>query len=159
MSKSPIIHGAEMHRDKELSSELVEAYRDTDYVVSVGGNEHTLNVARPLPPILVELIESKPIAGLAVITAYNPYSVVCNDAENRRWQAQLKELLSLHGYETLPALGVSSDGTWEEPSLAVLGISHELANAFGCCFRQNAIIHAKPNSTVELVICDKDTLG
>jgi hypothetical protein len=67
-----------MHKNKELSSELVDAYRDTNYVVSIGGNEHTLNVAKPLPAILVELIESKPIAGLAVITAYNPYSVKCN---------------------------------------------------------------------------------
>ncbi len=144
---------------KELSSELVEAYRGTDYVVSIGGNQHTLNVAKPLPAILVELIESKPIAGLAVITAYNPYSVVCRDTENQRWQAQLKELLLQHGYETFPALGVSSDGEWEEPSLAVVGISRELANAFGCCFRQNAIIYAEPNSAVELVICDKDMLG
>jgi hypothetical protein len=55
-----------MHKNKKLSSELVEAYRDTNYVVSIGGNEHTLNVAKPLPPILIELIESKPIAGASM---------------------------------------------------------------------------------------------
>jgi hypothetical protein len=58
-----------MHKNKELSSELVDAYRDTNYVVSIGGNEHTLNVAKPLPPILIELIElieSKPIAGASM---------------------------------------------------------------------------------------------
>ena len=112
-----------------------------------------LRITGDVPPALSSLAQP-----WAIITAYNPYSAEHTEAENREAQARLTDMLTLHVYRMLPAIGRSSDGKWEEPSILILGISCDLAKAFGTCFQQNAIVFGEIGGPIELVFCDRQKL-
>ena len=161
----PIVTQAqEMGRDlnaiirkmRALEPQLIAAYLTTDYVAHIDGEEIVINVGRPVPALLTERVRDKAMPGWAVITAYNPCSVLESAVSNEARQLLLAEMLSLHGYETHSALGRGADGEWEEPSILVLGISYELAGAIGASFLQNAVVFGEMGAAAELVFCEKD---
>ena len=139
-----------IERMRELPPDLLFAYLSTDFVLDIFDQQAVLNIAGAVPSALIALDKS-----WAIMTAYNPYSTRTTDAENRALQSSLIELLGHHGFQIMPAIGRSRDGSWEEPSLLVLGISHNLAKAFGSCFMQTAIIYGEAGGPIELVFCDK----
>ena len=136
---------------RELPQTLISAYLSTNYIVHINQNEVVINITGDSPSALTALAQS-----WAIITAYNPYSAEHTDAENQVAQARLTDMLNLHNYKLLPAIGRSNDGKWEEPSILVLGISYELAKAFGICFQQNAVVFGEIDGPVELVFCDRE---
>jgi len=134
-----------------LPQTLILAYFSTNYIACIDDKDVVLNITDDVPPVLNSLAQS-----WAIITAYNPYSAEHTESENQDAQARLTDMLSLHGYKMLPAVGRSSDGNWEEPSILILGISYELAKSFGSCFQQNAIVFGEVNGPIELVFCDRE---
>lgn len=134
-----------------LPNALINAYINSSYIVSIDGENVGLKIGNEVPSLIAELNRS-----WAIITAFNPHSLEATEQYNQAQQKMLVDMLSLHGYETMPAVRQSDEGNWEEPSLFVLGISYELSKAFGACFRQNAIIFAEADGPVELIFCDVD---
>ena len=135
---------------RALPQALVTAYFSTNYIMRIDNNEVVLKTTGDVPPALSSLTQSR-----AIITAYNPYSAEQTEAGNQAAQNRLTDMLILHGYRLLPAIGRSSDGNWEEASILVLGISYELAKAFGTYFQQNAIVFGEVDGPIELLFCDR----
>ena len=134
-----------------LPNALINAYINRSYIVSIDGENVGLKIGNEVPSSIAELNRS-----WAIITAFNPHSLEATEQYNQAQQKMLVDMLSLHGYETMPAVGQSDEGNWEEPSLFVLGISCELSKAFGACFRQNAVIFAEADGPIELIFCALD---
>lgn len=132
-------------------NDLIEAYKNTKYKVFE-------------PSIIIEigelnqavddlLIEHK-LVEWAFITAYNPYSRVLTDDENKVRHDELKELTK--DYITFEGYGVGEDPAWEpELSLFVIGITRDEASKIGKKFEQNAIVYGVINSNPELIILNK----
>ncbi len=129
-------------------NDLIEAYKNTKYKVFE-------------PDIIIEIGKSnQDLDNLllihnsnewAFITAYNPYSRVLTNDENRMRHEELKELTK--AYITFEGHGVGEDPAWEpELSLFIMGISKEESSLIGEKFEQNAIVYGKTNSEPELII-------
>jgi hypothetical protein len=110
------------------------------------------------PSTLPELLQKD----FAIITAYNPRSMLLprrvNDARNQ----VMRDLLVLGCYRVEQCVGSEEEpeGPWREPAWVVHGIERDEAIIFGRAFRQNAIIFAS-NHRPELIITDPtcDSVG
>jgi hypothetical protein len=129
-------------------NDLIEAYKNTKYKVFEPGIIIEIGVLNQDVDDL--LIEHK-LVEWAFITAYNPYSRVLTNDENRMRHEELKELTK--AYITFEGHGAGEDPAWEpELSLFIMGISKEEASLIGTKFEQNAIVYGKTNSEPELII-------
>jgi hypothetical protein len=107
------------------------------------------------PSSLPELLQ-KPFA---VVTAYNPRSMLMPRKVNEQRNVVMRDLLVLGVYrvETCIAHEEDPEGTWREPSWLVHGMDREEAIAFGRVFRQNAVLvchNARPEVVVTDPTCD-----
>ena len=100
-----------------------------------------------LPPLLCQTF--------AIVTAYNPRSMLLPRRVNEARHQVLRDLLVLGCYRVEHCLGVddSADGAWREPAWLVHGIEREEAINFGRAFRQNTIIFCR-NARPELIVSD-----
>ncbi|MBP9112575.1 MAG: DUF3293 domain-containing protein [Polyangiaceae bacterium] len=100
---------------------------------------------------LPELLQ-KPFA---LITAYNPRSMLLPRKVNESRHQVLRELLILGCYRVENCVGYDDEpeGTWREPSFLVHAIEKEEAIAFGRVFRQNGIIYCQKGRP-ELLVTD-----
>lgn len=127
---------------------LLEAYKNTKYkifepdiIIEIGKSNQDLD----------SLLLKHNSTQWAFITAYNPYSRVLANDENKMRHDELKELTK--SYITFEGYGVGEDPTWEpELSLFIIGISKDDASLIGKEFEQNAIVYGKTNSEPELII-------
>ncbi len=127
---------------------LIEAYKNTKYkifepniIIEIGKSNQDLD----------NLLLIHNSNEWAFITAYNPYSRVLTNDENRMRHEELKELTK--AYITFEGHGVGEDPAWEpELSLFIMGISKEESSLIGEKFEQNAIVYGKTNSEPELII-------
>ena len=119
------------------------AYRETDYRVD----------DFPTGPFAIRIGE--PCSELAdvewaFVTACNPHSHQLSEAENARRIAEMEQAVSGR-WQFHHGCGISRDGSWQEPSLLILGIREsdaiELARRFG----QNAIVAGRPGEAARLV--------
>ncbi|MCL2779308.1 MAG: DUF3293 domain-containing protein [Polyangiaceae bacterium] len=103
------------------------------------------------PSSLPELL-TRPFA---ILTAYNPRSMLLPRKVNDARHAVLRDLLVLGCYRVEQCVGYEDDpeGTWREPSWLVHGMDRDEAIAFGRVFRQNTIILSR-NGRPELVVTD-----
>jgi hypothetical protein len=95
----------------------------------------------------------------AIVTAYNPRSMLLPRRVNEARHQVLRDLLVLGCYRVEHCLGVDDgpDGVWREPAWLVHGIEREEAINFGRVFRQNTIIvcrEARPELIVTDLTCD-----
>ena len=106
-----------------------------------------VNDATSLPELL-----TRPFA---VLTAYNPRSMLLPRKVNESRHTVLRDLLILGVYRVEACVGYEEepDGTWREPSWLVHGMDRDEAIAFGRVFRQNTILFCK-NGRPELVVTD-----
>jgi hypothetical protein len=133
-------------------NDLIEAYKNTKYkvfepdvIIEIGKSNQDLN------NLLLKYNSNE----WAFITAYNPYSRVLTNNENRTRHDELK-VLTKH-YKTFEGHGVGEDPTWEpELSLFIIGISKDDASLIGKKFEQNAIVYGKINFAPELLILNID---
>jgi len=88
--------------------------------------------------IMFRASEPPGYSNFAILTAFNPESIVLSCKENRQRQQGLEAEVSALGYAYLRLDCSAPDGRWHEPSLAVCtGLSQ--ACALAARWRQNAI--------------------
>jgi len=145
-----------IQRINKLDPELVASYLKANYLININNEEILLELGDASPSSLKNLVDLKLIKSWAIITAHNPYSKKHSDSENQANNRKLKELLSSHGYGLLPAIGKSPDSDWEEESILILNISSYMAESFGTCFQQNAIVFGELGAPIELIFCGRE---
>jgi len=103
------------------------------------------------PSTLPELL-TKPFA---LITAFNPRSMLLPRKVNEGRHQVLRELLILGCYRVENCVGYDEEpeGAWREPSFLVHGVERDEAIAFGRVFRQNSIV-VNSKGRPELVVTD-----
>jgi hypothetical protein len=110
------------------------------------------------PAALPELLQ-KPFA---ILTAYNPRSMLLPRKVNEQRHIVMRDLLVLGVYRVEACVGYEQDpeGTWREPSWLVHGMDRDEAIAFGRVFRQNTIVVCR-GSRPEVIVTDPtcDDLG
>lgn len=75
---------------------------------------------------------------LHVISGCNP-GYRADEAENERRHTYMEERLKQLGVDPIPAVGMSPDGTWVEPSWAVSGLTRDQVCELGRAFGQVAV--------------------
>ena len=95
----------------------------------------------------------------AVLTAYNPRSMLLPREINEQRHQVMRDLLAFGVHRVEACVGFEDDpeGTWREPSWLVHGMTRDEALAFGRVFRQNAVLicqGARPEIVVTDATCD-----
>ncbi len=95
----------------------------------------------------------------AIITAFNPRSMLLPRKVNEGRHQVLRELLILGCYRVENCVGYDEEpeGAWREPSFLVHGVERDEAISFGRVFRQNSIIvcnKGRPEVVVTDPTCD-----
>lgn len=107
-----------------------------------------------LPPLLKKKF--------AVLTAYNPRSMLLPRRVNEQRHQVMRELLILGCYRVEQCVGYEDEPevAWREPAWLVHEIDRQEAMDFGRTFRQNTIIYCN-GGRPELIVTDPtcDTLG
>ena len=91
----------------------------------------------------------------AVLTAYNPRSMLLPRKVNEGRHFVLRDLLILGCYRVEACVGYEEDpdGAWREPSWLVHGMDRDEAISFGRVFRQNSVLVCR-NARPELIVTD-----
>ena len=91
----------------------------------------------------------------ALLTAYNPRSMLLPRRVNDGRHHVLRDLLILGCYRVEPCVGSEAEpeGVWREPAWLVHGMDRDEAVAFGRVFRQNAIVYVAAGRP-EIIITD-----
>jgi hypothetical protein len=133
-----------------ISAALTVAYFETDYMV-LEPHRFTLKIGAQCLDIL-RVFEEQGCSNAAFLTAWNPYSELKSDRENKAAQQRLENGLDRNSYVLFQGIGNDPSGKWPgEPSVLVLGISREEASRFGSEFRQNAFVWIGSDGIPELV--------
>jgi hypothetical protein len=100
-----------------------------------------------LPPLLRQKF--------AILTAYNPRSMLLPRRVNEARHQVLRDLLILGCYRVEHCVGYDEEpeGVWREPAWLVHGIDREESLTFGRTFRQNSIVYCR-ETRPELIVTD-----
>ncbi len=82
---------------------LIQAYRETDYIVHVRPPA-ILRIDQP-NAVLAALHSSYGVEASAFLTAYNPFSQQCADAENGARQRELIDRIRQDGFPFIAGMG------------------------------------------------------
>jgi len=135
-------------------NDLIEAYKNTKYIVfdlnlTILIDKSNLDINK----LLIKHNTNE----WAFITAYNPYSKVLTNDENKLRHYELKGLTK--NYVTFEGHGVGEDSRWEpELSLFIIGISKVEASIIGKKFEQNAIVYGELNNSPELIVLNEELI-
>lgn len=107
----------------------------------------TANAPSAMPDVLTRTF--------AVLTAYNPRSMLLPRKVNDARHSVLRDMLVLGCYRVEACVGYEEDpdSIWREPAWVVHGMDREEAIAFGRVFRQNVLVYCK-NARPEVIVCD-----
>ena len=92
----------------------------------------------------------------AVLTAYNPRSMLLPRRVNEARHVVLRDLLIIGSYRVEPCVGFEAEkkeSLWREPAWLVHAMDREEAIAFGRVFRQNTVIVANAGRP-EIIVTD-----
>jgi hypothetical protein len=91
----------------------------------------------------------------AILTAYNPRSMLLPRRVNEGRHTVLRDLLILGCYRVEHCVGFEEEpeSTWREPGWLVHGIERDEALVFGRTFRQNTIVFCR-GGRPELIVTD-----
>ena len=135
-----------------LPPELLEAYRNTRYVVF--GEPPLVLVIGEHNADLDELLQAEGVTTAAFITAANPKGRRRSDRANDIANVALVNSLTAAGLRCFEGEGRAADGSWSEESALVVGISRADAEIAGRAFDQNAIVFVEIGKPPELVALD-----
>ncbi|MFI5299474.1 MAG: DUF3293 domain-containing protein [Polyangiales bacterium] len=133
---------------------LLRAYLSTVYdLPSPGGivraslDGDVANDPSALPDLL-----TRPFA---ILTAYNPRSMLLPRKVNDARHAVLRDLLVLGCYRVEACVGYEDtpESVWREPAWLVHAMDRDEAIAFGRVFRQNAVVYCR-NARPEIIVTD-----
>ena len=144
-----------------MDQNLLRSYFSTVYelpspegTVCASLDGETTKDAAELPPLLTRRF--------AILTAYNPRSMLLPRRVNEQRHQVMRELLILGCYRVEQCVGYEDEPevAWREPAWLVHEIDKQEAIDFGRTFRQNTIIYCE-NLRPELIVTDPtcDTLG
>jgi hypothetical protein len=133
-----------------LNKDLIEAYRDSDYVV-LTKPELVLRVGEPSER-LDRLLEEHGAESAVFVTAANPRSEKKSAAQNAEAMSALEGILAAAGYPRYPGEGRNEERTWREPSVLAIGIYRDNAQALGRLFGQNAVVFIEMGKAPELLL-------
>lgn len=120
--------------------ELERAYREALYVVHAKDKDIHLKVGDSSPE-LVELMRLHGVKSAALMTAFNPLSVLASAQENVRNHNALLADINALGLESLSGEGSDASNAWpSEPGLLALGISLQDAELLADRYQQNAFL-------------------
>lgn len=98
----------------------------------------------------------------AILTAYNPRSMLLPRRVNETRNTVMRDLLILGCYRVEHCVGFEEEpeGVWREPAWVVHGIDREEAINFGRTFRQNTVVYCR-DARPELIVTDPtcDAIG
>jgi hypothetical protein len=92
----------------------------------------------------------------AVLTAYNPRSMLLPRRVNDGRHQVMRDMLILGCYRVEPCIGFEAEkkeSVWREPAWLVHGMNREEAIAFGRVFRQNVVVFAN-GSRPSVIVTD-----
>src|SRR3954462_11670481 len=133
-----------------LTPELLDAYRNADYVV-FADPQVVLRIGENNPQVDA-LISAEGAKTAAFVTAANPRGEQRSDIENGVANAALQNFVAAAGYPHFWGEGRDPFGSWAEPSFLVIGIYRNNAEALGQLFEQNAIVFCEVGRAPELVV-------
>lgn len=145
-----------------MDQALLRSYYATIYelptpsgIVRASLDGETLRDAEVLPELLRTTF--------AVLTAYNPRSMLLPRRVNEGRHQVMRDMLILGCYRVEPCVGYEAeakDSVWREPAWLVHGMGRDEAMAFGRVFRQNVVI-ANRDGRPEIIVTDPtaDELG
>jgi hypothetical protein len=135
-----------------IDAGLVAAYQRTDYVVFEEERETVLRIGTANAEIDL-LLSRHGAERAAMITAWNPESVVLSADENELRDAALWQCIADHVLFALPAEGRDPTGQWTpEQSCLILDVTRDLAMEIGRQFGQNAIVIVTRGAVPELLL-------
>lgn len=147
-----------LERDDQImtavSSELLKAYRETHYVVFYHNKSMTLQVD-VFSSALQNLQHQYAVTTSAFLTAFNPYSQICNAAKNLAANRYLESVLQKNAFPYLKGYGaypVNTDWLPEE-SFLIMGVSLSYIRQLAQQFRQNAFLWSEEDAVPRLMFC------
>lgn len=137
---------------REVSRETHAAYRATAYHVATPAGDVVLRIGEACLWVREALLaHADHAAGAMFITAWNPYSVVCDEAVNVAANARLESALCAQGLTVWSGVGVSADGAWREPSILAMPVTRAEAEAWCRATDQNAVVFVARDGVPELL--------
>ena len=144
-----------------MDQNLLRSYLGTIYEFPVDGGILRVSIdgdvvrdVGTLPPLLRQ--------DFAIVTAYNPRSMLLPRRVNETRNQVLRDLLVLGAYRVEQCVGYDEEpeGPWREPAWLVHAIPRDEAVAFGRIFRQNTVVFVEA-ARPELVVTDRtlDEIG
>ncbi|MBM4373745.1 MAG: DUF3293 domain-containing protein [Deltaproteobacteria bacterium] len=145
-----------------MDQALLRSYYATLYelptpggIVRVSLDGETVRDGEALPELLR--------TSFALLTAYNPRSMLLPRRVNEGRHLVMRDMLILGCYRVEPAVGYEAeakDSVWREPAWLTHGMDRDEAIAFGRVFRQNVVIVAR-DGRPEIIVTDPtaDELG
>lgn len=136
---------------QDIAPDLVEAYRDALYVIHGEDGDIHLRVGQPSLE-LISLMERYGAKSAAFLTAFNPHSMLATAEVNVHKHNALVEDIKSLGLESIAGEGADPLNIWpSEPSVLVLGISHQSAELLAGRYGQNAYLWIEcPDGLVSL---------
>lgn len=118
---------------------LHDAYEQTDYIIFADSKTFCIRPNK-FNNDLNAFLEEKKINTWAILTAYNPKSVLKPDSENNKRQQVLINTVEQHGFSYILGENPPTD-TWPvEKTIFIQNISLEEACKLGNKFKQNALL-------------------
>jgi hypothetical protein len=135
-----------------MDQQLLRSYLATVYELpsARGAVRASLDGEAGDPADLPELLQTR----FALLTAYNPRSMLLPRRVNEVRHGVMRDLLILGCYRVEPCVGYEADkrdSVWREPAWVVHGMEREEAVAFGRVFRQNTVIFADAGTPAIIV--------
>jgi hypothetical protein len=129
--------------------DLRAAYLATDFTFEAEGQRYTLRIGEPNPEVRL-LLARQSVQGAAFITACNPASLQLGEVHNKLAMRSLRR--TLYAHTVFDGAGQDRTGDWPpEPSLMLLGVSQQYAEALGRRYGQYAIVWIDGTGTPSLV--------
>lgn len=111
---------------------LLDAYLAADYRWELDGRWRHLRIGDPAPEVDAAFPDA---AGYALLSAWNPQSIPCDEADNRRADEALRARLAAQGYRCRAAFASAQDRSWRERGWLALDLAPDaldgLARRFG----------------------------
>lgn len=129
------------------SAALLAAYAAARYEVHAPGGVLCLKPGVPAPPALARTL---PASIWTLLTAWNPGSRPCPEADNRHADVSLQRQLDELGLRRLPAVNSDASGAWREPGWLVADLAPPAADGLARRYGQAGILHWPAGSPVRL---------
>lgn len=135
-----------------MTNKQIHAYKRTSY--KVFEPSLCIKIGEQNEPLRA-LLEKNKVTEYAYVTAYNPFSIKLDEAQNH--QRHLRLIEDIKQYTCFEGEGCGEDPSWAcERSFLVLGISREKAIDLGFQYKQNAIVYGQIDGLPELLLLENE---